>query len=267
MGRELLLYGFISHVVNEHDFKDEALFYVFSVDVSRSLVSKTEAIVSRALLGCALVQLSHPSCAESFAKLSAHADLGRFTLSVHTRAMTADAVSARVADFLFRVCSDVGCDELAEQLRSFCVAVQSDHLPEALRGRLLSLEEASPTDASARFVSAILKCCTQSSAAAYIVFLKQRSHSLGGVRSGANSWTINVSATPDLVFVTQTREETNTPGAPVGVFSFRWHVLFVLSRHTNTLVQVVPMLTSFSGPKEVHVAIERLFEKMRIITS
>ena len=40
IGRELLHYDFIRHVVEEHDFQDEALFYVFALDVSRSLLQK-----------------------------------------------------------------------------------------------------------------------------------------------------------------------------------------------------------------------------------
>lgn len=251
LGRELLHFGYIAHVVQEHDFKDEALFYVFSLDVSRTLEAKTISIV-----------------AKSFNELSAHADLPRLRLQIGSDAPFDDALSPlRVGKFLLGICNLIGVGESAgETLFEFCNSMVEtpDIFPDMLRVRLLAIERRPQLS----FLVKILGCCTQSSIAAYFVFLKQKSQNIGGITSVPGLWTVSVGSVSDFVIVTQTRADhgSGSEDDSVAPFTFHWSVLFLFSKLDGTLKHVTPTLTKFEGQPKEESFISQLFEKMRMTT-
>ena len=92
---------------------------------------------------------------------------------------------------------------------------------------------------------AVLRCCTQSSIAAYLVHLKQNCQRVGGIASVDASWSVSVTSTPSLVFVSHSRSEQNTAGSPA--FSFCWCVNFTFSRIDGGFREVGPVLNVFDG--------------------
>jgi hypothetical protein len=47
LGQDALRFGYLAHVVEEHDFCDENLFYRFSDDAQRTFTQKTLAVVTQ----------------------------------------------------------------------------------------------------------------------------------------------------------------------------------------------------------------------------
>lgn len=257
LGRELLHYGYIAHVVLEHDFKDENLFYVFSLDVSRTLEAKTLAIVEK-----------------PFSDLSLHADLPRLRLQIGGDPHLDDeSAPARVGKFLEGMCLVAGAPpDLGPKLKSFCESVSNpDMLPEALLIRMMALEKSVADNPENGFLLRLLGCCTQSSIAAFFVFLKQQSRVVGGINSVAGLWTVSVAALGDMVIVSQSRADTSaggtlSSGTPRAPFTFHWSVLFIFSKLDGQLKRVTPTLTKFEGRSEEETVITQLFEKMRLTT-
>lgn len=219
--------------------QDEALFYQFSLDESRSLQLRAESIIRK-----------------PFRELSLHADLPRFQLQLGDDAVLSAPAPKRVGAFLAALGQLAGDETIGNSLREFseqCATI--DALPDRMHVHLIKFDSMQPT-----LMLQAMKCCCQGAIAPYFVFLKQQSRHLGRMTSVADSWRVSVGALGHLLTIAHCRSDRAAD------YRMDWTVLFCFSKLDASLKQITPMITKFEGKENARTRMTNLFERMRVVT-